>query len=101
MVREIADGLLEGGRDRVRLLVTGDHTTPVCFKEHSCEPVLCVVAPVSYIGSAPSGTRRDGEWIADDVMSFDEADVGKHGSMGRFKGLELMKIIKHHVASSS
>lgn len=100
MVRQIAREIVTGGRGRVRLVVTGDHTTPVGFQEHSCEPVACVVGPAYCVDSSLMGKAGDPTWRADRVSLFDEADIGMHGCMGRFKGLELIEIIKHHIASS-
>jgi 2,3-diphosphopglycerate-independent phosphoglycerate mutase len=98
MVRRMAGGLVAGGRDRVRIIVTGDHTSPVSYRDHSCEPVPCIVAPAA---AALVDYTAEAGWHADGVSRFEETDVGTHGCLGRFKGLELMSIVKHHVSTSN
>lgn len=70
-------------------MVTGDHTTPTLYGDHSCEPVpFCI--------SSVSGNHT---WV-DQVSTFDEIAVSK-GMLGRFCGDQVMSIAKSFMDSSS
>lgn len=62
------------------IVVTGDHSTPVLYGDHSCEPVPFCISKI--------GVER-----GDLVKTFDENAVSK-GALGRFCGDQVMKIIK-------
>jgi 2,3-diphosphopglycerate-independent phosphoglycerate mutase len=96
MVGRIERGLAAGGRANTRLIVTGDHTTPVAYAEHTSEPVPLVIADIVETGDILHVTSKK-TMKADGATQFEETDIGMHGCLGRFPGLELMKLIKHHV----
>lgn len=98
LVQRVAEGLVGLGRGRVRLAVTGDHTTAVSFRDHTCEPVLCVVAPAASLVDIEHVERA---WFSDDATVFEETDVGMNGCLGRFSGLQLMPLLSFHVKCSS
>lgn len=63
------------------IIVTGDHTTPSLYGDHSCEPVpFCIssLGPNKYV---------------DSVKFFDEISVSQ-GILGRFCGDQVMVIAK-------
>ena len=60
------------------IVITGDHSTPCIYKEHSGHPVP-LLAYGKYV-------RKD------ETMKFDEFEAMK-GSLSHFKGLELMDMI--------
>ena len=65
-------------QEKACLVITADHSTPICVKRHSSDPV-----PVLVYGDS---VRKD------KVTSFDEISVAS-GSLGQITGLELNKII--------
>jgi len=93
MVRQILQLLCEQRRYDVVLIVTGDHTTPTVFGDHTCEPVPIVFADV-FNPAAVNNMERPRYVASDDCNSFDEISAGSAGSLGRFPGIELMRLIK-------
>ncbi|MDD5143332.1 2,3-bisphosphoglycerate-independent phosphoglycerate mutase [Methanoregula sp.] len=76
---EKVDPLLEsllGLKDTI-IIITGDHSTPSCIKDHSADPV-----PVLIRGE---GVRMD------DVVRYDEFSCAK-GGLGRIRGVDLLPI---------
>ncbi len=71
-------------KQRVVFVVTGDHSTPCYYKDHSFEPVPMLVC----------GNYAGAHKVADRVTRFEELDNG--GFLGRFPGLETMKIIRNY-----
>ncbi|KAI9175774.1 hypothetical protein H9P43_006138 [Blastocladiella emersonii ATCC 22665] len=69
---------------RYTVIVTGDHSTPVLYGDHSHEPVPVVLANL--------GRRRETAAV-DVVTQFDEMAVSR-GCLGRFPGSELMPTLK-------
>ncbi|MEN6512464.1 MAG: phosphoglycerate mutase, partial [Methanoculleus sp.] len=59
------------------IIITGDHSTPVCIKDHSADPV-----PVIIRGE---GVRMD------DIVRYDEFSCAK-GGLGRIRGVDLLPI---------
>lgn len=59
--------------------ITGDHSTPVAAKEHTCDPVPLMIYS--------KGLRSDG------IASFDEIACAQ-GSLTGLRGLELMPLLK-------
>ncbi len=59
------------------IIITGDHSTPCCIKDHSADPV-----PVLIRGN---GVRMD------DVVRYDEYQCAK-GGLGRIRGVDLLPI---------
>jgi len=74
------------------ILITGDHTTPMLLKDHSCEPVPFCIAKIKSLYKDISNTNL----LVDDVESFSEINVGK-GLLGRFLGLDAMTIAKNYM----
>ncbi|KAA8498871.1 2,3-bisphosphoglycerate-independent phosphoglycerate mutase 1 [Porphyridium purpureum] len=91
------------------LIVLGDHSTPVEYGDHSCEPVPVIA---SVLGSSPV-TFDAFRWIADsekqigsgvrhhatnsceranEVRGYDEISIGQHGTLGRFPGAMIIPI---------
>lgn len=95
LVRTICEGLVASGRGDVLVAVTGDHTTPLRLKGHSCEPVPFVIAPCAAAGARSYAKSCATGWYSDGARIFDEVDLGEKGSFGRFPGLQLMEIVKH------
>ncbi|PIN77381.1 phosphoglycerate mutase [Candidatus Woesearchaeota archaeon CG10_big_fil_rev_8_21_14_0_10_34_12] len=67
-VRKIAE-------KKVKIIVTGDHSTPCVLKSHSSKPV-----PVLIFGNGKDNTKR-----------FSEKEAEK-GELGKFEGNQLLKI---------
>lgn len=63
------------------IVLTGDHTTPVALGDHSCDPVPFVIHGVGF------------DLGADNVKEFDELSCSL-GSLGRFRGSEVMPLLK-------
>ncbi|OZJ05767.1 hypothetical protein BZG36_01326 [Bifiguratus adelaidae] len=70
----------------VVITLTGDHSTPVLYGDHSYEPVPVTMARLSANPVEMSMT-------CDHVTCFDEISA-RQGALGRFRGLELMGVIK-------
>lgn len=71
LIAPLVDGL---DWNATHLAMTGDHTTPIDFGDHTAEPV-----PVLYVG--PNVAR-------DATASFGEREAGR-GGLGRFSGRVL------------
>lgn len=81
MVGEIFSSLGE----EVVFAMTGDHSTPVTAKEHTCDPVPLMLFS--------KGARSDG------IASFDEVSAGR-GSLTWLRGLDLMPLLKGYAGRS-
>jgi 2,3-diphosphopglycerate-independent phosphoglycerate mutase len=69
---------------RVVFIVTGDHSTPCLFKDHSHEPVPFVISA---------------NWqnqLQDQVQAFNEIDSAG-GMLGRFPGLQVFDIVSNYI----
>ncbi len=76
--KELYRFLPESLQEEVVVMITGDHSTPCVFKEHSADPVpVLIYAP---------NCRKD------DVTEFGERYVAK-GILGKFQGKNLMGIL--------
>ena len=75
------------------IIVTGDHSTPLLRKDHSCEPVPFCIAKIKSLYKDVSNTNL----LIDNVQSFSEINVGE-GLLGRFLGLDLMSIAKGYMS---
>ena len=68
------------------ICITGDHTTPVVYGDHSAEPVPIVMGQVSKI---QLGTNQ--------VSTFDELCCGQPDTaLGRFNGIEIVPLLKRY-----
>ena len=76
---EKIDPLLEPllGLDDTIIIITGDHSTPCCIKDHSADPVPVLI-------------RGDGVRM-DDVVRYDECSCAK-GGLCRIRGVDLLPI---------
>ncbi|CAH0477071.1 unnamed protein product [Peronospora belbahrii] len=89
--------------NEVTIVVTGDHTTPVKYGDHTFEPVPFAIARVgaAYERSQvvkSSGVQTNGDDLpssplTDVVTEFSELAVAR-GALGRFSGDQVMKLIK-------
>ncbi|KAI8884206.1 archaeal type cofactor-independent phosphoglycerate mutase [Backusella circina FSU 941] len=80
MLETIVTALSKDNENEYTIVVTGDHSTPVLYGDHSCEPVPFCISKI--------GVQR-----GDEVQRFDEVAVSK-GALGRFCGDQVMHIIK-------
>ena len=84
MLGEIIQSDIEGN---VTVVITGDHSTPVMYGDHSYEPVPFVICKVADVRK--NGLKYD--W----VEKFSECEAGRlHSLLGRFPGSEVKHIIK-------
>jgi 2,3-bisphosphoglycerate-independent phosphoglycerate mutase len=76
---EKIDPLLEPllGLDDSIIIITGDHSTPCCIKDHSADPV-----PILIRGN---GVRMD------DIVRYDEYSCAK-GGLNRIRGVDILPI---------
>ncbi|KAG1446447.1 hypothetical protein G6F56_009569 [Rhizopus delemar] len=81
MIGSVLQQLNQKSNESYTVIITGDHTTPALYGDHSCEPVPFCVSRVPF-----------GE--GDNVKRFDEISVCQ-GSLGRFCGDQVMPIAKH------
>lgn len=93
MVSTIVNSLAGSGRAHAGIIVTGDHTTPVSYMDHTCEPVPFIVAPVS----TESTCKCLQAFGSDEVQAFNEVEIGMRGSLGRFPGVAIMSIVKSYL----
>ena len=85
------------------IVVTGDHTTPIAYGDHSTEPVPFVFCPMALFCSDGKGSGAN---IApafaqaakhNKAMGFNEIDC-RAGALGRFPGSETMRIINTFIS---
>ncbi|TMW68629.1 hypothetical protein Poli38472_006097 [Pythium oligandrum] len=79
----------------VSVILTGDHTTPVLYGDHSFEPVPFAItragAALKVLEDKPLPPASA---LTDQVETFSELAV-LHGALGRFSGDQVMKIVKN------
>ncbi|GLD95121.1 hypothetical protein PINS_up003746 [Pythium insidiosum] len=98
---EMVAHLIKGFHERlpeceVTMVVTGDHTTPVIYGDHSFEPVPFTISRGAAAWNAlshPQSTVASAT-LTDDVTSFSEIAAAR-GVLGRFSGDQLMTIVKN------
>ena len=80
------------------IAITGDHSTPIVFGEHSYEPVpftLCLVD--NLVNEQEHVIMNDMQKelmnLKDNVVRYNEVDCG-YGCLGRFTGQDMMSVIK-------
>jgi 2,3-diphosphopglycerate-independent phosphoglycerate mutase len=76
-------------QQRVVFVLTGDHSTPCYYKDHSFEPVPFVIC----------GNYPQAHAVADKVQKFEE--VNNDGYLGRFPGIQCMSIIKNYIQATT
>ena len=71
------------------ICVTGDHSTPVKYGDHTFEPVPIALGQASFIHKTlKEGTTQ---------LTFDEMCNGKGDSrLGRFNGIEVIPLLKRY-----
>jgi len=74
------------------IVLTGDHSTPVLYGDHSCEPVPFVITKV-HNAKLVMQHGANSVTALDPVQQFSEIDAAS-GILGRFPGMEVMKVIK-------
>jgi len=78
------------------LVLTGDHSTPVLYGDHSCEPVPILIADIQRIGNYPLDEQHSefSQLLALDrrVQRFDEISCSK-GVLGRFSADGLIQLL--------
>lgn len=103
MIRSIIEGVhaqlaSSNGDFDISIVVTGDHTTPVKYGDHTFEPVPFAIARVGNAFTALDGAEDEvkmtGSALVDEVVSFSELSVTR-GALGRFAGDQVMGIIKN------
>ncbi|KAL6045323.1 Metalloenzyme domain-containing protein [Balamuthia mandrillaris] len=85
----------EEGKVAYNIVLTGDHSTPVLYGDHSCEPVPFVIAKARDAWNAVQGNGVKSavkEETNDKVQRFDEVSAGE-GFLGRFPGDQVMPLI--------
>lgn len=102
MIARIVTGVQQqlGDAVDVTIVVTGDHTTPVKYGDHTFEPVPVAIARVKNValgGSSEESTAYSplSSPLVDGVQSFTELSVAR-GGLGRFAGDQLMDVIKKY-----
>ncbi|EKX49751.1 hypothetical protein GUITHDRAFT_157400 [Guillardia theta CCMP2712] len=96
MIGELAKGLAEIEQETGKpfvICVTGDHSTPVAYGDHSAEPVPFSIAPVKVSHAVLLLSHYHHCFLSDSVMRFDEVSCAQ-GWLGRFQGLQVMGIIQ-------
>ncbi|KAH7479511.1 2,3-bisphosphoglycerate-independent phosphoglycerate mutase [Phytophthora ramorum] len=89
--------------NEVTIVVTGDHTTPVKYGDHTFEPVPFAIARAETAyerlqhfedaeGVAGANNSSPGS-LTDGVTRFSELSVAR-GALGRFAGDQVMKLVK-------
>ena len=74
----------------VILCVTGDHTTPVTYGDHTYEPVPIAFGSVRQIYADLQAQKAA-------TVKFDEISSGQAAAtLGRFQGIELVPLLKRY-----
>ncbi|KAJ5066644.1 cofactor-independent phosphoglycerate mutase [Anaeramoeba ignava] len=102
MLRNLLETLYEDEKSKNHkteyyVVVTGDHSTPANYGDHSCEPVPFAIGSVWNSICELNGNqneKRDFIFGNDSIPMFSEIDCCD-GSLGRFPGSEIITIIKH------
>ncbi|CEG44155.1 -bisphosphoglycerate-independent phosphoglycerate [Plasmopara halstedii] len=84
----------------ITIVVTGDHTTPVKYGDHTFEPVPFAIARVGAAYKRLQSCRNASNPyeslagpLTDEVTRFSEVAVAS-GALGRFSGDQVMKLVK-------
>ncbi|KAG0173628.1 hypothetical protein DFQ28_011120 [Apophysomyces sp. BC1034] len=75
------------GETEFTIVVTSDHSTPVLYGDHSCEPVPVCVSRAKFAFDPRHG---------DQVQTYGETEAAK-GALGRFCGDQLMGVAKSYM----
>ena len=82
----------EKKKQRVVFVITGDHSTPCFYKDHSFEPVPFIISG-NYLNLKQYPELSDG------TKEFNEVFSG--GSLGRFSGKQVFDIIESYVNTTT
>lgn len=93
MVKQLLRELHSRRRHDVVLIVTGDHSSPATYGDHTCEPVPILYTDV-FNPDVPND-RRAKYIFSDEADKFTETCAGSFGSIGRFPASEFMTTIKN------
>ena len=87
MISVLVDGLSKVGTDEnpISIVITGDHSTPVLYGDHSFEPVPFTIC------SLPLSRQK----ATDNVDSFSEIAAAR-GYLGRFPGSQVIPILQQY-----
>ncbi|KAI9491235.1 2,3-bisphosphoglycerate-independent phosphoglycerate mutase-domain-containing protein [Zychaea mexicana] len=88
IIRQLCE---DDGENEYTTIVTSDHSTPVLYGDHSCEPVPFCISRVKYAMDPSLGQ-------GDSVTRFEEVDAAR-GCLGRFCGSQMMTIAKSYMCS--
>ncbi|EPB88271.1 hypothetical protein HMPREF1544_04979 [Mucor circinelloides 1006PhL] len=83
MIGSVVLSLEKSTDAKYTIIVTGDHTTPSLYGDHSCEPVPFVISSIN------SDTQHKGDFVA----TFNEIAAAQ-GALGRFCGDQVMPLAK-------
>jgi 2,3-diphosphopglycerate-independent phosphoglycerate mutase len=89
IVGKIISDLREDRETNYVLVVTGDHSTPCVYGDHSSEPVPFLISSLSSLRDSKGHIKKD--------FSFNEISAVR-GSLGRFPGSEVFEIIKQYIS---
>lgn len=92
MIARLLRVLKKQHRDDVVLCVTGDHTSPADYGDHTCEPVPFLLCDVFDPDDTHSNENLYVE--GDDCDEFCAVEMGAKGSLGRFPGREIPEIFR-------
>lgn len=88
LVRRLGETCEEDYTREFILVVTGDHTTPISYGDHTHEPVVFAMGQVSKLYR----TIKNKEPFK---HTFDEIHCGSHHArLGRFTGMDIMPMLK-------
>lgn len=91
MIKHLLCELCQRNRSDIVFAITGDHSSPPAYGDHTCEPVPLLFSDVFN----PDTFETVSKYIRSDRSNaFDEISAGENGSLGRFPGIQLMEIIK-------
>ncbi|KAI7847527.1 phosphonopyruvate decarboxylase-like protein [Circinella umbellata] len=82
----------DDGENEYTIIVTSDHSTPVLYGDHSCEPVPFCISRPKYALDPSFGN-------GDVVTKYEEVEAAR-GSLGRFCGSQLMAIAKSYMTKN-
>ncbi|DAZ99203.1 TPA: hypothetical protein N0F65_008236 [Lagenidium giganteum] len=92
LIRQLTERL---GHMEVSIVITGDHTTPVGYGDHTFEPVPFAIARVNAAYALRAGSQPTvSSTLRDSVSAFSEIAAAR-GCLGRFSGDQVMGVIKN------
>ncbi|KAL4460293.1 hypothetical protein ABPG74_000044 [Tetrahymena malaccensis] len=97
MLKEFTELIKEETDSEYIICLTGDHTTPVRYGDHTFEPVPVGVTLSSNLLNELNTKKQTNDELAhyrDNVQQFDELSAAE-GVLGRFVGSQLLSILKN------